>query len=130
MLRNEWGFNGVCLTDGYNPMFGSEKYNNPDLQLRANGTAMLLFTGGYTGEGGLTEKTTGTQKGIEMMHDACKRVLYVYCNSSAMEISRDYTPYWIGIVVAVNALLVLGVVLSGIFLIYKPSKKKKILEAA
>lgn len=130
VLRNEWGFNGVCLTDGYNPMFGSEKYNNPDLQLRANGTAMLLFTGGYTGEGGLTEKTTGTQKGIEMMHDACKRVLYVYCNSSAMEISRDYTPYWIGIVVAVNALLVLGVVLSGIFLIYKPSKKKKILEAA
>ena len=65
-----------------------------------------------------------------MMHDACKRILYVYCNSSAMEISRDYTPYWIGIVVAVNALLVLGVVLSGIFLIYKPSKKKKILEAA
>lgn len=125
VLRNEWGFNGVCITDGFNPMFGSEKYNSPDLQLRANGSAMLLFTGGYTGEGGLTEKTTGSQAGIEMMHDSCKRLLYIYCNSSAMEISRDYTPYWIGFLALLNVILVIGSALSGVFLIYKPAKKAK-----
>ncbi len=129
VLRNEWGFTGVCITDGFNPMFGSEKYNSPDLQIRANGSAMLLFTGGYNGEGGLTEKTTGSQTGIEMMHDACKRLLYVYCNSSAMDISRDYTPYWIGLVVLLNLLLVIGSVLSGVFLIYKPGKKQKMKQA-
>lgn len=127
VLREEWGFNGVCLTDGYNPMFGSEKYNSPDLQIRANGTAMLLFTGGYTGEGGFTEKTTGTQVGMEMMHDACRRILYIYCNSSAMDISRDYTPYWIGIVAAVNLLLAAGIICSSIFLIYKPRKRNEIV---
>lgn len=125
VLRNEWGFKGVCLTDGYNPMFGSEKYNSPDLQIRANGSSMILFTGGYNGTGTFTEKTTGSQEGIEMLHDACKRLLYVHCNSSAMEISRDYTPYWIGILVVVNILLIAGGTLSSIFMVYKPIKRKK-----
>lgn len=130
VLRNEWGFKGVCLTDGYNPMFGSEKYNSPDLQIRANGSSMILFTGGYNGTGTFTEKTTGSQEGIEMLHDACKRLLYVHCNSSAMDISRDYTPYWIGILVVVNLLLIGGSTLSAIFMIYKPMKRKKEEEKA
>lgn len=125
VLLNEWGFKGLCLTDGYNPMFGSEKYNCPDLQLRA-GTGMLLFTGGYTGEGGYSAKTTDSEKGVEMLHDMCKRVLYVYCNSSAMSISRDYTPYWMIPVGILEAIIVAGMVLIGIFMVYQPKKKSKV----
>lgn len=94
VLRNEWGFKGMALTDGYAPMIGSDTYNSPDLQIRA-GSGMLLFIGGYNGEGSFTEKTTESKEGIEMLHDAAKRSLYVYANSAAMDISRDYTPYWI-----------------------------------
>ena len=108
VLKNEWGSNATCLTDGYNPMFGSEKYNNPDLQVRA-GTGMLLFTGGYSGEKGVSSVTTDSDKGLEMLHDMCKRVLYVYANSSAVTVSRDYTPYWVAPLAAVDALLVAGI---------------------
>lgn len=123
VLQDEWGFKGLELTDGYNTMYGSEKYNSPDLQLRAGG-GMLLFTGGYTGEGGFSSVTTESESGVEMLHDMCKRVLYVYCNSSAMEISRDYTPYWMIPLGILNAILVLGGALIGYFMIYKTIKKK------
>lgn len=124
VLRNEWGFKGYCLTDGYAPMIGSQNYNNPDLQIRS-GAGTLLFIGGYTDDGCVTEKTTKSDAGIEMLHDVCKRMLYVYCNSSAMEISRDYTPYWIIPLVALNIVLVILAALVGIFMIYKPMKKQK-----
>ena len=123
VLRDEWAFKGGCLTDGYAPMIGSQNYNNPDLQIRA-GAGMLLFIGGATEEGTVTAKTTESTKGIEMLHDMCKRMLYVYCNSSAMEISRDYTPYWIIPVAALNVLIL---VICGILthlLYFKPKKQK------
>lgn len=111
VLKQEWGSNAVCLTDGYGaglrdgdagPMAGmqlpatlvnTDMYEAPDIQLRA-GAGALLFTGGYKGKYGFTERTTESTKGIEMLHDMCKRMLYCYCNSNAMTVSRDYTPYW------------------------------------
>ena len=115
VLKEEWGSNATCLTDGYSVMIGSDKYNNPDLQLRA-GCGMLLYTGGYNGEGGFSDVTTGSEKGIEMLHDMCKRVIYVYANSSAMTVKRDYTPYWVAPLAAVDALLIGGIVASGVYL--------------
>lgn len=97
-------------------------HEHPDLQLRA-GCGLLLYTGGFGGEGGLTTNSTGTDAGIAMLHDIARRVLYRHCNSNAMDISRDYTPYWIGIAVAVNILLVVGMVLIGVFMIYTRRRK-------
>lgn len=115
VLKNEWGSNAMCLTDGYADMFGSRNYNDPDLQLRAGG-GMLLNVTGYTEGSGLTEVTTGSDKGLEMLHDMCKRMLYVYANSSAMSVMRDYTPYWLAPLGVVDALLVGGIVAGGVYL--------------
>lgn len=77
---------------------------------------MLLSVTGYDGTGCVTEKTTGSEKGLEMMHDLRKRILYVYANSSAMTVSRDYAPYWLAPLGVVDALLVGGIVASGVYL--------------
>lgn len=111
VLQEEWGTHAHCLTDGYAAMFGCDKYENPDIQLRAGG-GQLLNIMGFDGTNGLSEKSTGSDKGLEMMHDMCKRMLYVYCNSNAMTTKRDYTPYWKGALGGVDALLVGGVALA------------------
>ena len=125
VLKDEWGSHAICLTDGYGAglrdtpstmqmpptLINTDKYEAPDLQLRA-GCGALLFTGGYQGKYGFTERTTNTQEGREMLHDACKRLLYVYCNSNAMTVKRDYTPYWKYLLGGVDALLVGAVALA------------------
>lgn len=144
VLKEEWGSNAILLTDGYgaglkvanNGIMGgtqlpttlvnTDLYEAPDLQLRA-GAGMLLFTGGYNGQYGFTERTTQSEKGIEMLHDACKRLLYVHANSNAMTSSRDYTPYWVGVLGAVDALLIGGIAAGAV---YNHRSKKAELEAA
>ena len=62
-----------------------------------------------------------------MLHDMCKRVLYVYANSNAMVTTRDYTPYWVGALGAVDALLIGGIVAGAL---YNKRSKQRELEAA
>lgn len=109
VLKNEWGYKGASLTDGYSNVMNppSSGYNDPDLQLIA-GTGQLLFVTGYDPTGAATATIRESEHGVEMLHDMCKRILYRHCNSNAMSVSRDYTPYWIGVAVAVNV-LVLGI---------------------
>ena len=126
VLKKEWGSHAMCLTDGYASMFGSDKYNNPDLQVRAGG-GMLLNVMGYDQGGGVSSRTTDSEAGVEMLHDMCKRVLYVYANSNAMVTTRDYTPYWVGALGAVDALLIGGIVAGAL---YNKRSKQRELEAA
>lgn len=126
VLRNEWGFKGACLTDGYATMIGCDKYENPDIQIRA-GAGQLLFIGGATKEGSYSSATTESTAGIAMLHDLCKRILYRHCNSNAFDTARDYTPYWIIPVAILNVVLIAGAILSAIFLIIRPRKKSKIV---
>ena len=121
VLKKEWGFKGIGLTDGYSSAIGCDKYEHPDLQVRA-GCGMLLYTGGYNGQGGLTGNTTNTEVGVKMLHDAAKRVLYRHCISSS---TRDYTPYWIWPVAGINVLLIAGAVCAGIFLVVRPILKER-----
>jgi len=116
VLQKEWGYRGASVTDGYSAAIGCDKYEHPDLQLRA-GSGLLLYTGGFGGTGGFTENTTDTEAGIAMMHDMAKKVIYRHANSNAMNISRDYTPYWIIPVVAVNVLLIAAAAVIYIFMV-------------
>lgn len=127
VLRNEWGFKGLGLTDGYSAAIGCHKYEHPDLQIRA-GCGQLLYTGGFTPgvtEGGFSKNTTETEVGIQMLHDASKRLIYRHCNSNALSTNRDYTPYWIWFVALINVALIGGAVCAGIFLVAKPIIKDK-----
>ena len=124
VLFGEWGSHAQGLTDGYSAMIGCDKYEHPDLQIRAGG-GMLLYTGGYSGEGGLTERTYGSTKGIEMMHDMAKRMIYVYCNSNAMEITRDYTPYWKWLRAGITGVIGAGTVAAWAVEIGKTAKENK-----
>ena len=105
VLQNEWGYKGASVTDGYSAAIGCDKYEHPDLQVRA-GAGLLLYTGGFGGTGGFTENTTETEAGIAMMHDLAKKMIYRHANSNAMSISRNYSPTWIWIVVGVNLLII------------------------
>lgn len=121
VLKNEWGYKGANVTDGYAAAIGCDKYEHPDLQIRA-GAGMLLYTGGFGGEGGFTKNTTETEAGKAMLHDLAKRIVYRHANSNAMGVSRDYTPYWIPFVVLINiALLALAYLVAWVTFI-KPKK--------
>lgn len=124
VLQNEWGYKGASVTDGYSAAIGCDKYEHPDLQIRAC-AGLLLYTGGFAGTGGFTENTTNTDAGIAMMHDLAKKMIYRHANSNAMHITRDYTPTWIIPVVGLNILLI-GLAVLVFFLMVKGKKAKKI----
>jgi hypothetical protein len=126
VLQKEWGYRGASVTDGYSAAIGCDKYEHPDLQLRA-GSGMLLYTGGFAGTGGLTENSTNTEAGIAMMHDMAKKIVYRHANSNAMSISRDYSPNWIWAVAGLNVLILALAFLAFWFLVRsKEDKNKKI----
>ena len=124
VLQKEWGYRGASVTDGYSAAIGCDKYEHPDLQLRA-GAGMLLYTGGFAGTGGLSENSTNTDAGIAMMHDMAKKIIYRHANSNAMSIARDYTPNWIWAVAGLNVLLLALAFLAYWFLVRKSEDKKK-----
>ena len=124
VLQNEWGYRGASVTDGYSAAIGCDKYEHPDLQVRA-GAGLLLYTGGFAGEGGLTENTTNTEAGIAMLHDLAKKIVFRHANSNAMSISRDYSPTWKYIVAGINILLIALAFLAFWFLVRKREGKNK-----
>lgn len=124
VLQKEWGYRGASVTDGYSAAIGCDKYEHPDLQLRA-GAGMLLYTGGYAGTGGLSENSTETEAGIAMMHDMAKKIVYRHANSNAMSISRDYSPNWIWAIAGLNMVILALAFLAFWFLVRSDDKKKK-----
>lgn len=75
VLREEWGFNGVAITD----YFGGSAYMDADLGTRA-GNDILLNT---FADGTLTDTTSAT--GVAVMRRAAHHVLYTVANSAAMQ---------------------------------------------
>ena len=103
ILRNEWGFVGMVLTD----YFGGYGYQDADIQIRNGGDICLSPNGGATSV--LDDQTSATS--IKYARQACKNILYVTanCRDYAGEVDLS-TPTWQIAVWTVSAVLALALV--------------------
>lgn len=128
VLRNEWGYIGTVVTDGYSKdMTGN--YMIIDNQIYA-GAGCLLFIGDWSVEDtGLSTNVTESDYGRQMLFENAHNFLYRYINSNgASGIKLDQTQYWKVALIAVEVLLAAGIILVTIFVTipaFRGPRKKK-----
>ncbi len=116
VLRDEWGFRGMVLTD----YFGGYGYQDADRQIRNGGDICLAPGGGNTAD--LTDRESATS--IIAARQACKNILYTACNSRAYATDVVMTtPTWQLIIWAVSAVLVAGLALIEVKLVMNYRKR-------
>ncbi len=99
VLRGEWGFRGMVLTD----YFGGYGYQDADILIR-NGNDFCL-TPQMTDFSRVTDTTSATS--VIAMRQACKNILYTCANSRAYAIaSKGGTPGWVKTMYVIDALIV------------------------
>ena len=111
VLRDEWGFKGMVITD-YNY---STPYMVVDQMIRAGGDLNLSQSGLPSDDESSTQVTA--------LRNATKNILYTVAQSNAMNgmgpdvIYAYQTPYWVRAMLAVDVVLLAGIVLSGVWMI-------------
>ena len=120
VLRGEWGFRGVAVTD----FFGGPQFQNGDIGIRS-GTDLMLST---TGENHAALTDTQSATAVIAMRNASHDILYAVVNSNAYENYEGGMNLqgWMKIAIAVD--VVLGLLLVAIeVLIVKQFKKKPVV---
>ncbi len=100
VLRNEWGFEGMVVTD-----YDNGSYMNVDQSIRAGGDLMLSTLGDAP-----TSVSTSTNTGKQAVRRAAKNILYTIVNSRAYTdpVTTEF-PYWLIVQAAADAALLLAV---------------------
>lgn len=102
-LRNEWGFKGGVVTD-------FTTYNSSDAdQLLAAGTNLIL----QISEVPLTRTNSWVRRNA--LRDSAHQALYMVANSVAIDAGSAGTPIYYFILIAIDALTVIGIVAAEIF---------------
>lgn len=126
VLRNEWGFKGVVITD-YSV---SNPYMPPDQMLRAGGDLYLSQSYLPSDPSALSAGMDSATQ-ISLLRRAMKNVLYTVANSCAMNgigegvVYRYAMPMWMVWLIIINVVLVAGAAVWGFFAIRKGLKKSK-----
>ena len=119
VLREEWGFRGMVLTDYFNG-YG---YQDADIQIRNGGDICLSPMG--AADSVLHDQTSATA--ILAARQACKNICYTTCNSRAYATDVVLTtPTWQIVIWAVSAVLALALV--GVELILIKNYKKRVAQ--
>ncbi len=117
VLRGEWGFRGMVLTD----YFGGYGYQDADIQIR-NGNDFCL-TPQMTPFSEVTDKTSATS--LLAMRQACKNILYTTANSRAYAGGAGGgLAAWEIAMYAISAIAILAAVAGEVLLVRGYQKKK------
>ena len=117
VLRDEWGFKGMVLTD----YFGGYGYQDADIQIRNGGDFCL--TPQMIEFSGLTDRTSGTS--LQAARQACKNILYTTANSRAYANGAGGgLAGWEIAMYAISAVVILAAV-AGEVMIIRGAKKKR-----
>jgi beta-glucosidase len=118
VLRNEWGFKGVVITDYNN---GKGSYMDLDMMIRAGGD-LNLFQSSWLS----TDQASLTPTHVAAMRKASHNILYVVANSNAM--NNPYgpmlLPQWVVTMIIVMAVITAGLGVWGYFVIRKAYRKQ------
>ena len=100
VLRNEWGFHGMVVTDS---AMGNTSWMDINLALRAGGDMMLCLMG--------VKLDFSSNTAQQAMRRACHNILYTQANSIAIAAAVDNTPYWLILLAIVDSILLIAIVL-------------------
>lgn len=101
VLRNEWGFHGMVVTDS---AMGNTNWMDVNLAIRAGGGDMMLCLMGVK-----LDSSSNTAQ--QAMRRACHNILYTQANSIAIAAAVDNTPYWLILLAIVDSILLIAIVL-------------------
>lgn len=125
ILRNEWGYNGLVVTDGVGPYPwvmtpGAGLFGGVEGQL--GGSTITTY---YDYEG----DATSTNYGKYLLRQTTKHMLYQVCQTGKLVRGETGastgTPVWKVIMIVIDAILALLAVLTVVFYIVMPFKKSR-----
>ena len=100
VLRNEWGFHGMVVTDS---AMGNTNWMDVNLAIRAGGDMMLCIMG--------VKLDFFSNTAQQAMRHACHNILYTQANNIAIAAAVDNTPYWLILLAIVDSILLIAIVL-------------------
>ena len=100
VLRNEWGFHGMVVTDS---AMGNTNWMDVNLAIRAGCDMMLCLMG--------VKVDSSTNTAQQAMRRACHNILYTQANSIAIAAAVDNAPYWLILLAIVDSILLIAIVL-------------------
>ncbi len=132
ILRGEWGFIGIVITDAA----GVNSYMH-SVGAIMGGTDMFCYTAGVAADGRTKEINTAIRNNddgyiVEQLKEINHRIYYTYAHTNVMNgLASAYdvvsvTPWWQPTIIVVNVVFALGAVaLGSLFAVFAYRKKKE-----